>query len=262
VLVTATFENTSGADIVTIRPDCVNTTFAVTKIVDGTVVLLDPIVREKMYGIPNDLITIPSGQTFSVTCNLAEMFDRTILTSDGTDPNKEVLYTVEAVYSNFVVDPDIDPVTGACKRAPCYPTWVGSVASEPATVTVKGPPVADPVLEAIDAQIDIKPGAFPNSINLGASGAVPVAILSTATFDARSVNPISVTLAGAQVKVKGKGTPLAAFEDVNGDGLIDLVVHVSTEALELSGGDTRAFLEARTFNNTPVIGSDWVRIVP
>ena len=36
--------------------------------------------------------------------------------------------------------------------------------------------------------IDIKPGGVPNSINLGSNGKVPVAILSTATFDARTVS--------------------------------------------------------------------------
>jgi hypothetical protein len=262
LLVTASFQNTSGQDIVTIRPDCVNTTFSVTKLVGNTVVLLDPIVREKMYGIPNDLVTIPSGQTFSVTCNLAEMFDRTILKSDDADPNKEVAYTVEAVYSNFVVDPDIDPKTGDCKLEPCTKTWVGSVASEPATVVIKGPPSTAPVVESIGVEIDIKPGSGENSINLGSNGLVPVAILSTKSFDARTVNPTTVSIAGAQVKVKGKGTPMASLQDVNGDGLVDLVVHVSTEALELSVGATRAFLEAKTFGDTPIIGSDWVRIVP
>jgi parallel beta-helix repeat protein len=261
LLVTASFQNTSGQDIVTIRPDCVNTTFSVTKLVGNTVVLLDPIVREKMYGIPNDLVTIPSGQTFSVTCNLAEMFDRTILAGDS-DPNKEVTYEVEAVYSNFVVDPDLDPVTGVCKVAPCFSTWVGSVASLPAKVVIKGPALADPVVESIGVEIDIKPGSGENSINLGSNGVVPVAILSTKSFDARTVNPTTVTIAGAQVKVKGKGTPMASLQDVNGDGLVDLVVHVSTEALELTAGATRAFLEAKTFGGTPIVGSDWVRIVP
>ena len=183
VLVTASFQNTSGQDIVTIRPDCVNTTFTVTKLVGSTVVLLDPIVREKMYGIPNDLVTIASGQTFSVTCNLAEMFDRTILAGDA-DPNKEVTYEVEAVYSNFVVDPDIDPATGVCKAAPCYSTWVGSVASLPAKVVIKGPALTEPVVESIGVEIDIKPGSGENSINLGSNGVVPVAILSTQSFDA------------------------------------------------------------------------------
>jgi tRNA pseudouridine-54 N-methylase len=36
------------------------------------------------------------------------------------------------------------------------------------------------------------------------------------------------------VALKGKGTPMASTQDVNGDGRMDLVVHVSTEALQLS----------------------------
>lgn len=259
LLVTATFQNSSGEDIVTIRPDCVNTLFTVS--VPGAQISLDPNIRERMYGIPNDLVTIPAGQNFSVTCNVAEMYDPSILKAGVEGAERE--YQVEAIYSNFVVDPDIDPSTGACKPgATCFRTWVGSVASDVATIVIKGDPVQDPVVESISAVIDIKPGSDTNSINLGSSGLVPVAILSTSTFDARAVNPTTVVLAGAKVKVKGKGTPMAAFQDVDGDGLLDLVVHVSTEALELSAGDTRAFLEARTFNNTPVIGSDWVRIVP
>jgi N-acetylneuraminic acid mutarotase len=114
----------------------------------------------------------------------------------------------------------------------------------------------------ITVTIDIKPGSFPNSINLGSNGTVPVAIFSTATFDAMAVDPLTVTLAGAQVKLKGKGTPQASFEDINGDGLLDLVVHVSTEALQLSEGDTEAVLEGRTFGGTLIRGVDSVRIVP
>jgi hypothetical protein len=111
-------------------------------------------------------------------------------------------------------------------------------------------------------EIDIKPGSFPNSINLGSRGAVPVAIISTAAFDARTVDPTTVTLAGAQVRLRGRGTPMASIEDVNGDGLLDLVVHVSTEALQLSESDTEAILEGQTFGGTRIRGADSVRIVP
>lgn len=116
--------------------------------------------------------------------------------------------------------------------------------------------------KVIKVTIDIKPGSFPNSINLANEGTVPVAILSTPTFDATTVNPLTVTLAGAPVKLKGKGTPMAAKEDVNGDGLLDLVVHVSTGALQLSSSDTEAVLEGKTFDGVPIIGTDSVRIVP
>ncbi len=50
--------------------------------------------------------------------------------------------------------------------------------------------------------IDIKPGSDLNSINLGSNGTIPVAIFSTVDFDATTVDPLTVTLADASVKVK------------------------------------------------------------
>lgn len=115
---------------------------------------------------------------------------------------------------------------------------------------------------AIPVSIDIKPGSFPNSVNLGANGTVPVAILSSSSFDAGTVDPSTVELAGAAVNLRGRGTPMASLEDVNGDGFRDLVVHVSTEALQLAETDVEAVLTGRTFGGTPIHGADSVRIVP
>jgi hypothetical protein len=116
--------------------------------------------------------------------------------------------------------------------------------------------------EMIEVEIDIKPGSFPNSINLGSKGGVPVAIFSSAEFDATTIDPLSVTLAGAGAKLKGKGTPVYSFEDVDGDGLLDMVIHVSTETLALTDGDTEAILEGVTLDGVPIQGSDSVRVVP
>ena len=72
---------------------------------------------------------------------------------------------------------------------------------------------------------------------------MPVAIFGTATFDATTVDPLTVTLASAPVELKGNGTPMASSKDVNGDCRLDLVVHVSTEELQLSSADTEVTLQ-------------------
>ena len=110
--------------------------------------------------------------------------------------------------------------------------------------------------------IDIKPNSSPNTINLGSGGVAAVAILSSATFDATTVDPLTVTLASAPVKLKGSGTPQVVLQDVNGDGRQDLIVHIQTEALQLSSNDTQAVLEAETFGGAAIVGIDLVRIVP
>ena len=114
-----------------------------------------------------------------------------------------------------------------------------------------------------NVEIDIKPGSDPNSINLGSNGVVPVAILGSADFDAATVNPLTVTLAGAGVKLKGNSGNAGSLEDVNGDVYPDLVVQVYTENLGLATGDVYAVLNAYTYTGlTFLTGSDVIRIVP
>ena len=111
--------------------------------------------------------------------------------------------------------------------------------------------------------IDVKPGSFPNSINLGSAGVVPVAILSSSIFDARELDPDSITLAGARVKMVGKSDRfLCHEEDVSGDGLLDLVCQVETAQFMIETGDSTAVLEGETFGGVQVRGEDSVRIVP
>ena len=119
------------------------------------------------------------------------------------------------------------------------------------------------VIPQTPVEIDILPGTSPNEINLGSQGTVPVAIFSTDTFDATNVDPLTVTLAGASVELNKNGKPMASSdEDVNDDGLLDLVVHVSTEELQLSSSDTEATLQGKTYGGECIEGTDSVCIVP
>lgn len=109
--------------------------------------------------------------------------------------------------------------------------------------------------------VDIKPGDEPNHINLRSRGKVTVAILSTAAFDATAVNPLSVNVAGAPVIIRPNGTPASSLQDVNSDGLLDIVVHVSTTALQLTNFDTEALVEGMTLDGKYFWGTDTVAVV-
>jgi hypothetical protein len=116
----------------------------------------------------------------------------------------------------------------------------------------------------IEVAIDIKPGSWPNAINLGSHGLVPVAIFSSEDFDATNVDPDTVELAGSGVEVRGKGNKyLAHTEDVDGDGLLDLVVQVATANLDpesLQNGVV--ILSGSTYDGQAIEGEDQITIVP
>lgn len=117
--------------------------------------------------------------------------------------------------------------------------------------------------KVIEVEIDIKPGSYPNSINLGSHGVIPVAILSSACFEATTVDAGTVELAGAGVAVRGKAEKLMAhLEDVNEDGLLDLVVQVVIDILPDSLQDGYAILTGFTDDGEAIVGSDEIIIVP
>ena len=113
----------------------------------------------------------------------------------------------------------------------------------------------------IEVAIDIKPGSDPNSINLGANGVVPVAVLSTPDFDAASVDAFSLTLSGSAVRLKGKSGNAGTLEDVDADGDLDLVVQFYIDELELEEGATEALLRGCIDDGTPIVGYDSIRVV-
>jgi probable HAF family extracellular repeat protein len=116
-------------------------------------------------------------------------------------------------------------------------------------------PVAQPV------PIDIKPGDDINSINLKSKGKIPVAILSTENFDALS----QIILTSLTFGRTGDEQSLAfcrGSEDVNKDGLQDLVCHFYTQYTGFQYGDTVGILRGNTKDGTLIEGSDSVKIMP
>ncbi len=139
--------------------------------------------------------------------------------------------------------------------------------------------------------LDIKPGSCPNSYNRGSHGVLPVALVGTDTFDVTQVDLSSILLVrkdgegGSVAPNEGPPGPFSEFEDtatpfageeqcdcheLEGDGLLDLMMHFKTDevvpALGLNDFDPGALvpltLIGTLLDGTPFSASDCVRLVP
>ena len=113
--------------------------------------------------------------------------------------------------------------------------------------------------------IDIKPNDPKNTISIKNDKSVRVAILgSTIT----PVSDIDITPLSTDAPKFGGSTPRApvgaSLEDVNGDGLIDLVLKYNSgksNPLGFASGDTVGCINGKLNDGTPVTGCDFVRII-
>ena len=112
--------------------------------------------------------------------------------------------------------------------------------------------------QIVQVVIDIKPYSDPNSLNPGSRGVIPVAILTTDTFDALQVDVDSVTF-GPMLASERHGR--SHIQDVDGDGDPDIVFHFGTRQTGIECGDLDAELTGETFEGQSVTGKDNIKTV-
>jgi hypothetical protein len=117
------------------------------------------------------------------------------------------------------------------------------------------------LVQALSVAIDIKPGELPNSINPKSNGKIPVAILSAPGFDA-TARVDATSLRFGRTGNEPSLVFCTSTEDVNRDGLLDLVCHFATESTGFQAGDTQGVLTGKTVGGTPIRGTDAIQIVP
>ena len=101
-------------------------------------------------------------------------------------------------------------------------------------------------------EIDIRPGRYPNTINLKRRKNIWVAVLSSENFDATTIDPASVRIgpAGAGINANPR------VVDIDGDQADDLKLRFKVSEIGISCGDTELSLSASTFDGTEIAGTD------
>lgn len=171
----------------------------------------------------------------------------------------------------FAIDPTSGQITVAggasldYERASQYVLTVqatdpGNLSAQ-AVVTIR---LTD-VNETLPVAIDIRPGNRTNTINLRSPSRVEVAILSTATFDARQVllGSLRFGRTGSEDSMSrtGRGQPRFRIADVNRDRRPDLVVQFETKRMGFQPGDTEGVLTGRTSSGAAFQGRDKIALV-
>jgi hypothetical protein len=133
----------------------------------------------------------------------------------------------------------------------------------------------------LDVTIDIKPGSDTNPINCKSShGVIPVAVLTTDTFDALTIDHTTVRFGpgeAAEIHTRKAppprgddavswkptpGVPRRHEEDVDHDGDTDLVFHFALAEAGIRCGDTEAILTGTTYDGQSITGSDTIQTAP
>jgi len=113
----------------------------------------------------------------------------------------------------------------------------------------------------IGGLVDIKPGSFPNSINIKSMGVVPVAILGSDSFDVLEIDVTSLEFGpggATPVHLDNFAVPADHYEDVNGDGFTDLVTHYNQKETGIACDDTEAVITGTLLDGTQIEGTDSV----
>jgi hypothetical protein len=120
-----------------------------------------------------------------------------------------------------------------------------------------------PKIAVVD--VVIKPSSDSNPIKPSARGKLPVAILGSDTFDVTDVDVATLAFGPDTAAPSHDLTKLGAFadhlQDVDDDGVTDLISHYRIENTGIEPDNTEACITGNTLDGTPFKGCDVIRTV-
>lgn len=119
--------------------------------------------------------------------------------------------------------------------------------------------------DEIEIQIDIEPKSGTNRINLRREDTIQVAILSSPNFNVLLVDKESLTFGrtgGENSLLREHGVPACQTQDVNEDGLPDLLCVFRVRQTNFQCGDTVGMLKGETLYGEMFVAQDMVVIEP
>jgi predicted outer membrane repeat protein len=117
------------------------------------------------------------------------------------------------------------------------------------------------VNEPVAVSIDVKPGDSTNTFRRNEK--FDLAILSSATFDARQVNVNSIRFGrngNENSLALSGGSPIYSYRDVNGDGRLDLVVRIDAALTGFATGSSTATFTAELIDGQSIISTSPVMV--
>lgn len=107
------------------------------------------------------------------------------------------------------------------------------------------------------SNIDVKVGSEENPINLKSKGVIPVVIYTTEDFDATTIDISTIQFGPAWVAPSHY-----AYEDIDEDGDIDLILHFRTQDSGICEDDTSVSISGLTDSGTKFSATNPIKIVP